>query len=137
VAGREGRRAGGQATLVGMEESEEWANEVRLVGRVSASAEERELPSGDLIVALRVVVPRPGDATSGTRVDTIDVACWTARTRRSAQKLEPGARIEVRGALRRRFYRAGAATVSRYEVEAASVARRRRNPGAIVTRSQT
>lgn len=109
-----------------MEESEDWANEVHLVGRVSAAAEERELPSGDLIVALRVVVPRSGGGTPGTRVDTIDVACWSARTRRSARNLESGTRVEVRGALRRRFYRSGAATLSRYEVEATSVSRLRR-----------
>lgn len=111
-----------------MDESEEWANEVHLVGRVSAAAVERELPSGDLVVALRVVVPRDGVGATGTRVDTIDVACWSARTRRSARSLESGARIEVRGALRRRFYRSGTGTLSRYEVEATSVSRRRR-PG--------
>ncbi|QGN57310.1 single-stranded DNA-binding protein [Nostocoides sp. HKS02] len=118
-----------------MEDSGEWANEVRLVGRVSAAAEERELPSGDLMVALRVVVPRSGGGTSSTRVDTVDVACWSARTRRSARNLEPGARIEVRGALRRRFYRAGAATLSRYEVEATSVSRLRRHAALAASRN--
>ncbi|HET7396889.1 MAG TPA: single-stranded DNA-binding protein [Intrasporangium sp.] len=34
-------------------------NEVALTGRVSAAAEERSLPSGDVIVLLRVVVARP------------------------------------------------------------------------------
>ena len=33
-------------------------NTVRLVGRVSAAGEPRELPSGDVVVMLRVVVPR-------------------------------------------------------------------------------
>ncbi|HET6667277.1 MAG TPA: single-stranded DNA-binding protein, partial [Intrasporangium sp.] len=33
-------------------------NEVRLCGRLSAPAEERTLPSGDVIVTLRIVIPR-------------------------------------------------------------------------------
>ncbi len=34
-------------------------NEVLLVGRVAAVAEERELPSGDLLSTFRLVVDRP------------------------------------------------------------------------------
>jgi single-strand DNA-binding protein len=123
-------------------------NTVRLVGRVSADPAHRELPSGDQLVQLRVVVPRParpprgaqaGGAQGGraatakatadevsparTQVDTIDVACWTAVTRRSASRLRPGQVVEVHGALRRRFFKAGAVTQSRYEVEAALVRR--------------
>ena len=33
-------------------------NEVHLAGRVGSEPEERELPSGDLVVTLRLVVPR-------------------------------------------------------------------------------
>lgn len=105
-------------------------NEVRLVGRVSAEVEQRELPSGDLLVSVRVVVGRPppgsrrrGGAEARATVDTIDVACWSARTRAGALRLAPGDHVEVRGALRRRFFRAGGAAVSRYEVEAASLRR--------------
>jgi single-strand DNA-binding protein len=101
-----------------------WANEVRLVGRVSGEVSERELPSGDRLVALRVVVPRPARAGGGAAtVDTIDVACWGGRVRQSARRLTAGERIEVSGALRRRFFRAGGATASRYEVEAVSLRR--------------
>lgn len=106
-------------------------NTVVLVGRVSAAPEVRELPSGDALVTFRLVVPRPGRgrdagatkraATERTTVDVIDVACWTARTRRSALRLEAGAQARVEGSLRRRFFRAGGATASRYEVEAVSV----------------
>lgn len=108
-------------------------NEVMLGGRLAAAAEERELPSGDRIVTLRVVVPRGPRATrprpaSGqtprtAAVDTIDVVCWTAVTRRCALRLAAGEQIEVVGALRRRFFGGAAGRQSRYEVEAAVVRR--------------
>ena len=119
-------------------------NSVRLVGRVSAEPEHRELPSGDQLVQLRVIVARParrgrsgpgsrgaapttattqGAAPARQQVDTIDVTCWTAVTRRAAARLQPGQVVEVHGALRRRFYRAGASTQSRYEVEASLLRR--------------
>ena len=112
-----------------MDDSREWTNEVRLVGRISVDAEERELPSGDRVAQLRVVVPRATDAGPG-RVDTIDVACWSARTRRSARGLKAQDTVEVVGALRRRFFRTGTVTVSRYEVEALALKRLRPAPGA-------
>lgn len=109
------------------EQAPQGANEVRLVGRVSAEPVQQELPSGDQVVTMRLVVPRaPARAAGGTKgptVDTIDVACWTGRARSSALRLHEGDRAEVSGALRRRFFRAGGAAVSRYEVEAASVRR--------------
>lgn len=97
-------------------------NEVRLVGTVSRTPEAKELPSGDIVVQLRVVVGRPPSERK-TQVDTIDVSCWTAGTRRSAMRQHEGDVVEVSGALRRRFYRVGAATQSRYEVEAVAVRR--------------
>lgn len=119
------------------------ANEVQITGRVSGTPEERELTSGDRLVQLRVVVPRPrtrsrGGAGTGragvgrqgadgaraaprTQVDTIDVACWTARARTAALRLEDGSGVRVQGALRRRFFRTGAGAASRYEVEARSL----------------
>lgn len=103
-------------------------NEVRLVGRVSADAAERRLPSGDLLATFRVVVPRPrrraGRTTRTTAVvDAIDVACFTSATRRRAATLRAGERIEVQGALRRRFFRTSSGAQSRYDVEARSVRR--------------
>jgi single-strand DNA-binding protein len=109
-----------------MDETSEWANEIRLVGRVSGEPTTRALPSGDAVTTLRVVVPRAPTRPSRDRtapVDTIDVACWTARARRSAQSLGAGQVVAVEGSLRRRFFRAGGATASRYEVEASTVRR--------------
>ena len=63
----------------------EWANEVRLVGRVSADPDEREMPSGDTVVLFRLVVPRDAPTTAGSHgasLDTIDIACWASLARR-------------------------------------------------------
>ncbi len=97
-------------------------NEVRLVGRVSAIDAPKELPSGDLLVVLRLVVPRPA-GRAGARVDAIDVTCWSARTRRAAGRVKVGDTVGVAGALRRRFFRSAGGAVSRYEVEADSLAK--------------
>ena len=59
-------------------------NLVELTGRVSGNPVRRELPSGDELVTLRLVVARTG----GGPVDTIDCACWSAGARRAA----PGGR---------------------------------------------
>ena len=99
-------------------------NTVTLVGRVSAAPEARDLPSGDRLVTFRVVVERQ-PARDGTRrqVDVIDVACWSKRSQRSANRLTTDDVVRVEGALRRRFFAAGGARTSRYEVEADRVAR--------------
>ena len=97
----------------------DYANSVRLVGRVSAAGEPRELPSGDTVHVLRVVVPRTaGGGRQREGVDTIDVACWAPGVRRTAARLGVDDHVEVEGSLRRRFFRAGGGVGSRYEVEA-------------------
>lgn len=103
-------------------------NEVVLVGRVSAPPEERELPSGDSLVTWRLVVDRgpgrrPPEGVRPTTVDTFDCVAWTAGLRRTARSFVEGDVVEVSGALRRRFWRAGAAATSRCEIEASSVRR--------------
>ena len=103
-------------------------NEVLLVGRVSGEPEEREVPSGDRLVTWRLVVDRPRGrrVPHGVRtatVDTLDCVAWTAATRRAALGLRADDVVEVHGALRRRFWRAGAAAASRCEVEATTVQR--------------
>ncbi len=93
-------------------------NEVRLRGRVSMAGEQRELPSGDVVVGLRLVVPRGRRRTeTSPTVDVVDLACWGARVRAAALRVGVGDEIEIVGALRRRFFRGGGGTQSRYEVE--------------------
>lgn len=109
-------------------------NEVVLVGRVPAPAEERSMPSGDVLVTWRVVVDRPPSrrpVPEGVRVpvvDTFDCVAWTAATRRAAQALSVGDVVELTGALRRRFWRTGAGAASRCEVEVTRVRRLARGP---------
>jgi single-strand DNA-binding protein len=107
-------------------EAHETTNEVRLLGRLSVDPVERVLPSGDRVVTLRVVVPRPAPRRSpqAPTVDVVDVGCWSAATRRSALRLRAGDEVEVSGSLRRRFFRTGAGVQSRYEVEAGVVRKR-------------
>jgi single-strand DNA-binding protein len=97
-------------------------NEVILWGRVSAPPDERELPSGDSIVTVRIVVGRDGAARSRSsqRVDTIDCVGWTVRAQRSMRRWAAGDQVELEGAIRRRFYRGVAGPVSRVEVEVLS-----------------
>ena len=96
-------------------------NEVRLVGRLSQAPEERVLPSGDALWTFRVVVGRTeAAARSRQSVDALECVAWSGRARRSVSSWSVDDVVEVSGALRRRFFRAGGAVASRVEVEMAS-----------------
>ena len=98
-------------------------NEVRLVGRLAAAAERKLMPSGDSLVSFRVVVDRPPVRAAAPRrpsVDTLDCVVWDGRVKRSVTTWRAGDVVEVSGAVRRRFFRSAAGTVSRVEVEVAS-----------------
>jgi single-strand DNA-binding protein len=101
-------------------------NEVRLVGRLAAEPEARELPSGTPITTFRLVVTRTASGRAsrvdtGARtptVDTIDCVAWRSDVRKRLQRLAGGETLEVAGALRRRFWRTGGGgPASRSEVE--------------------
>ncbi|GAC1330351.1 MAG: hypothetical protein NVSMB13_18410 [Mycobacteriales bacterium] len=107
-------------------------NDVALVGRVAAAAVEHAMPSGDLFCTWRLVVRREGDrrrrgAVRSPTVDTLDCVAWRADVRRVAAGWRPGDVVAVSGSLRRRFWRVGAGSASRYEVEV-HAARRLRRP---------
>jgi single-strand DNA-binding protein len=96
-------------------------NEVLLLGRLSVTPEQRELPSGDEITTFRLVVDRPparrGEAVSRVPIDTLDCVARTAVVRRAVQSWEAGDVVQVEGSLRRRFFRGSGGLGSRYEVE--------------------
>jgi single-strand DNA-binding protein len=107
-------------------------NEVHLVGRLAVEPVRRELPSGDPLVSFRLVVERPpgGRSATGSRaptVDTLECAAWRKDVQRVLSRAVAGEVLEVHGALRRRFWRAGGAAASRSEVEVVRVRRRGRS----------
>ena len=102
-------------------------NDLLLRGRVSAPATEKELPSGDKVVEFRLIISRTalGGARENGRggVDTLDIAAWSAKSRRSALTLKAGQWIEVSGAIHRRFWQAPNGLASRWQVEAVEIVR--------------
>jgi single-strand DNA-binding protein len=104
-------------------------NEVRVIGRTSGTPERKTLPSGDEVVLLRVVVPRPGGGA-----DTLPVSVGPApvagragpgqvgrRLLAQAERTAAGDRVEVRGELRRRWWSTGTGRASRIEIHADAV----------------
>ena len=98
-------------------------NEVLLVGRVTSLAVEKVLPSGDQVVEFRVVIGREKLRGSKKEVDSLDIAAWSAKTRKAALSLKIDTWVEIRGAVRRRFWRAPTGLASRWQVEASEVVR--------------
>lgn len=94
-------------------------NDVLLRGRVSAAATDRELPSGEHVVEFRLICTR----LERDGVDTLDIASWSARTRRTSLSLKPGEWVEVAGSIRRRFWQGPAGLASRWQIEAESITR--------------
>jgi single-strand DNA-binding protein len=94
-------------------------NDVLLRGRVSQEAIEKQLPSGDMVVEFRLIVSR--DRQSG--VDTLDIAAWSAKSRRSALSLVADEWVEISGSIHRRFWSGPAGLASRWQVEAVEISR--------------
>jgi single-strand DNA-binding protein len=94
-------------------------NDVLLRGRVSQEAIEKQLPSGDKVVEFRLIVSR--DRQSG--VDTLDIAAWSAKSRRSALSLVADEWVEISGSIHRRFWSGQAGLASRWQVEAVEISR--------------
>lgn len=94
-------------------------NDLLLRGRVSAPAIEKELPSGDKLVEFRLIISRD----KGEGVDTLDIAAWSAKSRRSALSLKGDEWIEVSGSVHRRFWRAASGLANRWQVEAVEIRR--------------
>lgn len=94
-------------------------NDLLLRGRVSDKAIQKELPSGDTVVEFRLIIARE----RGKGVDTLDIAAWSAKARRSALTLKPDEWIELSGSVHRRFFQSTSGLASRWQVEAIEIAR--------------
>lgn len=101
------------------------ANEVHLAGRISAAPQQRQLPSGDVVVSFRLVVPRSRAAQRRTRqsVDAVECSVWTSRLRRSVAALSVGDEVAVTGELRRTFRRHAGGVTSWVTVDVAHLQR--------------
>ncbi len=94
-------------------------NGCMLRGRVAATAVEKELPSGDKVVEFRLIITR----AQGHGVDTLDIAAWSAKARRSALALKSDQWVEISGAVHRRFWQGASGLASRWQVEAIEISR--------------
>jgi single-strand DNA-binding protein len=94
-------------------------NDLLLRGRVSAPATIKELPSGDKVVEFRLIITR----SDREGVDTLDIAAWSAKSRKSALSLKADEWIEISGSVHRRFWQAPTGLASRWQVEAAEISR--------------
>ena len=101
------------------EEIDYSLNDCLLRGRVSAEAVEKELPSGDRVVEFRLIIAR----TDRDGVDTLDIAAWSPKCRRTALSLKSGEWVEVSGSVRRRFWQGPAGLASRWQIEGESITR--------------
>lgn len=101
----------------------EPCNEVYLVGRVSSTPVEKVMPSGDKVVEFRIVIARAKSRGSKQEVDTLDIAAWSARARKSALSLTIESWVELDGAVRRRFWQAPTGLASRWQVEVSELRR--------------
>lgn len=113
----------------------EHRNEVLLVGRLSTGPTARGLPSGDVVTSWRLVAERPArrtatpeddqDSATGNKtemdrrtVDALECATFRPSVAQELESANSGDALEVRGALRRRFWRSPSGVASRYEIEA-------------------
>jgi single-strand DNA-binding protein len=112
-------------------EAPDALNEVTLRGRISGDPQTRELPSGSVLVAFRLVLARdrsPMTASSKQVSDWVECTAWGSRVRKQAAIWHDGDHVEVRGALRRRPFRVGDQPRTSLEVEMLSGRRVRRAP---------
>ena len=101
------------------EEIDYSLNDLLLRGRVSAPATTKELPSGDKVVEFRLIVTR--EERQG--VDTLDIAAWSAKSRKLALALQPDEWVEISGSVHRRFWQSPAGVASRWQVVATEIVR--------------
>lgn len=97
---------------------------VTITGRMGGTITERELPSGDVLVAFTVVVDRPKGRRppgSSVTVDALPCQVHTAALRSKVAKLPEGVVVEVEGVLRRRFWRSPGGLGSALEVEVSRI----------------
>lgn len=103
----------------------EHVNEVVLVGRLSGEPECRPLPEGRHVTVWRLIVENRRARSPQDGIDTIRCVSYDPVLQEGMRAWRHGDVIEVRGALRHRFWRAADGPRGLYEVEAARAELRR------------
>lgn len=102
----------------------EHVNEIVLVGRLSGEPEWRALPNDGQVAVWRLIVEHRDARSPQDAIDTIRCVTYDPLIQADVRTWTHGDIVEVRGALRHRFWRGPAGPRGLYEVEAASVALR-------------
>lgn len=102
----------------------EHVNEIVLVGRLSGEPEWRALPNDRQVAVWRLIVEHRDARSPQDAIDTIRCVSYDPAIQTNIRKWSHGDVIEVRGALRHRFWRSPVGPRGVYEVEAASAALR-------------
>ncbi len=106
----------------------EHVNEIVLVGRLSGVPEWKALTGDEQVAVWRLIVEHRNARSPQDAIDTIRCVTYDAAVQEDVRGWGHGDVIEVRGALRHRFWRASSGPRGLYEVEAAHVVRRMEAP---------
>lgn len=98
----------------------EHVNEIVLVGRLSGEPEWRALPDDRQVAVWRLIVEHQDARSPQDSIDTIRCVSYDPVIQSDVRTWSHGDVIEVRGALRHRFWRGPAGPRGLYEVEAAN-----------------
>jgi single-stranded DNA-binding protein len=99
----------------------EHVNEIVLIGRLSGEPEWRALPDEREVAVWRLIVEHRGARSPQDAIDTIRCVSYDPVVQAGVRGWSHGDVIEVRGALRHRFWRAPTGPRGLYEVEAGTV----------------
>jgi single-strand DNA-binding protein len=93
-------------------------NEIVLVGRLSGAPEWRTLQGDDQVAVWRLIVEHRDARSPQDAIDTIRCVTYDPKLQAAVRTWSHGDVIEVRGALRHRFWKSPAGPRGLYEVEA-------------------
>ncbi|MGH3374520.1 MAG: single-stranded DNA-binding protein [Actinoallomurus sp.] len=106
----------------------EHVNEIVLVGRLSGEPEWRALSDDREVAVWRLIVEHQDARSPQDGIDTIRCVSYDPTIQATVRTWAHGDVIEVRGALRHRFWRSPTGPRGLYEVEAANVVLRLHPP---------